>query len=83
MKTRNNRVAAGTNLSGRYANYFKIGHNAFEFLVEFGQLYEEEEETAAIHTRIVMSPSSAKELLKTLDCSMRAFEKMTAATEFT
>ncbi len=21
---------------GRYANYFKVGHNAFEFLLDFG-----------------------------------------------
>lgn len=25
-------------LEGRYANTFKVGHNAFEFLVDFGQV---------------------------------------------
>jgi hypothetical protein len=25
---------------GRYANYFQIGHNAFEFIIDFGQGYE-------------------------------------------
>ena len=27
-------------LEGRYANYFKVGHNEFEFVMEFGQFYE-------------------------------------------
>ena len=30
-------------LEGRYANYFKVGHNAFEFLLDFGQLAREDE----------------------------------------
>jgi len=37
----------------RYANFFQIGHNAFEFLIEFGQ-----EEN--IHTRIYLSPKHAQ-----------------------
>lgn len=50
---------------GRYANYFKVGHNAFEFVVEFGQSYDEDE-NRRIHTRIVTSPVYAKRLLTTL-----------------
>jgi hypothetical protein len=38
---------------GRYANFFQIGHNAAEFLLEFGQ-----EEGRIIHTRIYMSPQT-------------------------
>lgn len=52
-------------LQGRYANYFKIGQNAFEFVVDFGQHYGEEE-TLQLHTRIVTSPVYAKRLLATL-----------------
>jgi uncharacterized protein DUF3467 len=44
----------------RYANYFQVGHNAFEFLIEFGQRDE-----AGIHTRIYMSPQHAR-ILSTL-----------------
>jgi Protein of unknown function (DUF3467) len=42
---------------GHYANFFQIGHNAFEFLIEFGQ---QEGEQAAIHTRIYVSPQHAR-----------------------
>ncbi len=41
---------------GRYANYFQIGHNAFEFLLEFGQ------QEGKIHTRIYVSPPHARML---------------------
>ena len=39
----------------RYANFFQIGHNAFEFLLEFGQ-------GDSIHTRIYVSPQHARML---------------------
>jgi hypothetical protein len=52
-------------LEGRYANYFKVGHNAFEFLLDFGQFYPETEK-AQLHTRIITSPIYAKALLETL-----------------
>ena len=55
-------------LEGRYANYFKVGYNAFEFVLDFGQHYTEGQ-GAQLHTRIVTGPSYAKELLKFLqDC---------------
>ncbi len=50
---------------GRYANYFEIGHNAFEFLFNFGQFYAEDNE-ARFHTRIIMGPAYAGALLETL-----------------
>ena len=40
----------------RYANYFQIGYNAFEFLLEFGQ------REGRIHTSIYLSPQHAKML---------------------
>jgi hypothetical protein len=58
---------------GRYANYFKVGHNAFEFLLDFGQFYSGSDR-AQIHTRIVTSPAYAKELLATLRDSIDQFE---------
>jgi hypothetical protein len=42
-------------LEGRYANYFKVGHNAFEFVFDFGQYYPEIDE-AELYTRIITSP---------------------------
>ena len=41
---------------GRYANFFQIGHNEFEFVIEFGQ------QDLGIHTRIYASPQSARVL---------------------
>jgi hypothetical protein len=55
-------------LEGRYANYFKVGYNAFEFVLYFGQYYTEDE-GAQLHTRIVTGPIYAKALLEFLqDC---------------
>ena len=42
-----------------YANYFDVGHNAYEFLIDFGQ-YRPESEEVALHTRIVLGPTYAK-----------------------
>jgi hypothetical protein len=61
-------------LEGRYANYFEIGHNAFEFLVDFGQLYFEEP-GAQMHTRIVTSPIFAKKLAETLNRALCQYEQ--------
>jgi hypothetical protein len=60
---------------GRYANYFKIGHNAFEFLLDFGQLYGERG-PAPHHTRIVTTPVYAKTLLGILQESVEQYEQL-------
>jgi hypothetical protein len=52
---------------GRYANYFKIGHNAFELIIQCGQCYSGNE--PQFHTTIITSPAYGKALLDTLrDC---------------
>ena len=61
-------------LEGRYANYFKVGHNAFEFVLDAGQLYDDGE-TAQPHTRIISSPIYAKALLETLRESIERYEQ--------
>ena len=61
-------------LEGRYANYFKVGHNAVEFLLDFGQFYPESEK-AQLHTRIVTSPIYAKALLEIIRESLDRFEQ--------
>jgi hypothetical protein len=61
---------------GRYANFFQIGHNAFEFLIEFGQQQDGE---GSIHTRIYVNPQHARILadlmLDTLQQHERIFGK--------
>jgi len=61
-------------LEGRYANYFKVGHNAFEFLLDFGQFYPRGEKEQ-LHTRIVTSPVYAKALLQLLRDSVERYER--------
>ncbi|MBW2163249.1 MAG: DUF3467 domain-containing protein [Deltaproteobacteria bacterium] len=61
-------------LEGRYANYFKVGHNAFELVIDAGQLYNDAE-TAQAHTRIISSPIYAKALLETLRESIKRYEQ--------
>lgn len=60
-------------LLARYANCFNIGHNNFEFVLDFGQHYTEEEDTM-VHTRIVLSPAYAKMLNCLLTESLARYE---------
>ena len=52
----------------RYANFFRLAHNTFEVLLEFGQ------QDARIHTRIYISPQHASILLDLLMESLRNHE---------
>jgi hypothetical protein len=61
-------------VEGRYANYFKVGYNAFEFLLDFGQFYPEGKEVQ-LHTRIITSPIYAKALLVILRGSIDEYEQ--------
>ncbi len=60
-------------MEGRYVNYFEIGHNAFEFLLDFGQCFSEDPE-ASLHTRIVTSPVYAKRLVGVLEQALSQYE---------
>lgn len=73
MKNRNSISSTEKEAEGHYANYFKIGHNAFEFLLDFGQYYSEDEKVV-IHTRIITNPVYAKALFKTLENSIKDHE---------
>ena len=57
---------------GVYANYFEVGHTAFEFVIEFGDAYATKPRTC--HTRIVTSPVYALELLDVLGRAVRRYE---------
>ena len=67
-------------LEGRYANYFKVGHNAFEFLLDFGQFYAETKK-AQLHTRIITSPIYAKALLEIIRESLDRYEQTFGAIQ--
>lgn len=52
----------------RYSNIFRIGYNAYEFVFDFGQSHPPGKEH--MHTRIVTSPASAKDLSELLQDSL-------------
>jgi hypothetical protein len=64
--------------NGQYANYFKVGHNAFEFLFDFGQIHTEGR-PAPLHTRIITTPVYAKSLLGLLQESIDQHEQIFGA----
>lgn len=62
-------------IEGRYANYFEIGNNAFEFLLDFGQTYCDEP-GSRMHSRIIVNPLYAKMLLEVLQKSVEQYEQI-------
>jgi hypothetical protein len=57
----------------RYVNYFEVGHNAYEFLVDFGQ-YQPDTEGVVFHTRIALGPTHAKLLAEMLSQALNRHE---------
>jgi hypothetical protein len=74
MCDKHNECRESNPLEGKYVNYFKVGHNAFEFVIDLGQSYMENQEPQ-MHTRIVTSPAYAKALLETLRESVEQYER--------
>ena len=60
-------------LEAKYANYFQIGQNAIEFIIEFGQLYSDEA-APLLHTRVITNPAYAKNLLILLQEALEKHE---------
>ena len=67
-RTRTQHGPSTCKVQGRYANFFQIGHNAFEFLIEFGQ------HDGGIHTRIYVSPQHARILSDLLVEALSQYE---------
>ena len=57
-----------------YANYFEVGHNAFEFLLDAGQVVPESGEIQ-LTCRIAIGPVHAKLLAQLLSRSVDQFEQ--------
>jgi hypothetical protein len=67
------------NYRGKYANYFKVGFNAYEFIIDFCQYYPEndsdsETEKAELCERFITSPAYAKSLVNVLSKSINEYE---------
>jgi uncharacterized protein DUF3467 len=74
MNHSDDQPASGKPSEGRYANFFSVGHNAFEFLLDFGQSLSEGG-TPTLHTRIITNPIYAKVLMGALTESINSYEK--------
>lgn len=61
-------------IEGRYANYFDVGHNAFEFVIDCGQSFSEMNDVVC-HTRIITSPVYAAALFKTLAEGLQRYKE--------
>ena len=58
---------------GEYTNFVHIGHNAFEFLLEFGESYADGESDVP-HTRLVSNPVFAVRLSLLLRQAIEQYE---------
>jgi hypothetical protein len=61
-------------VEGRSSNHFELAFTESEFLIDFGQAYGESG-GALMHTRIIMSPYSAKTLLRMLHDIVEKYDK--------
>lgn len=61
-------------LKGQYANYCRVGQNATEFVIDFGQRYAEEE-SPIFHTRIVTTPIHMKAILSAFEEAVAQYER--------
>ena len=60
-------------VEGRSANHFELAFTESEFLLDFGQSYDEKQE-ALIHTRVILTPLSAKTLFVMLHDLLEQYE---------
>lgn len=61
-------------VEGKYANYLGVGHNAFEVVLDFAQVFSDDA-LATPHTRIITSPPYAKEMLAVLQQAINDYEQ--------
>ena len=64
-------------VEGRSANHFELAFTESEFLLDFGQAYDTAN-AALLHTRIIMTPRSAKTLLSMLQDLIARYESEVA-----
>lgn len=76
-----NNIQKNKSREGRYANCFQIGQNEFEFVIDFGQSFEESECKESFHTRVICNPYSVNILLKLLQKSVKEYEEMYGEVE--
>ncbi len=66
-------MAADQPLLAKYANWFNVGHNNYEFVLDFGQFHVGEADPQ-IHTRIIAGPAYLKAFATLLNESVGKYE---------
>jgi hypothetical protein len=61
-------------MEGKYSNYFQVGYNSIEFVLDFGQYYPDNE-ASRMHSRIIAAPVYARALLEALQSAVEGYEK--------
>jgi hypothetical protein len=64
-------------LEGRCSNHFELAFTAFEFLLSFGQAYENAE--PSMHTRLILTPPAAQTLARMLTSLVDEYEQSVGA----
>jgi hypothetical protein len=62
-------------LVGRYSNVFRVGFNAFEVVVEFGEQFSDDEHPS-MHTRMITNPVFARGLVDSLNEALANYDRM-------
>ena len=63
---------------GRYMNVFRIGFNAFEVVIEFGERFDEGA-PVAMHTRVITNPILARALVDSLTEALSNYDSTYSA----
>ena len=70
-------------LEGKYVNYFKVGHNEDVFVIDYYQLFPDNDDDGSdLHLlnssklRIIISPSDANQLLEQLRCAIEEHDQL-------
>jgi len=66
---------------GKYANLVLTVHSQSEFILDFAKMLPGLTE-ASVHSRIIMTPSHAKMLLKSLDEAIKKYESAFGEIKF-
>ncbi len=74
MNTHSDNTAHSGRIEGRYANTFKVGHNAFEFVFDFGQ-FDLEGVQEHFWLRVITGPVYAKAFTELLLDAIQQYEQ--------
>jgi hypothetical protein len=65
-------------LQGRYTNYCRVGQNAMEFVVDFGERYGEQD-APLFHTRLITTPNYMKAIVFALQEALENYGRRFSA----